>query len=62
MPYLKRVATKLGIVGELLQFFLERKLLWMLPLAVIILLLGLVIVFTQGRPSLLLYTHCFRNW
>ena len=48
MLYLKRVTTKLGIMGELLQFFWERKLWWMIPLVVVILLLGLVIVFTQG--------------
>jgi hypothetical protein len=35
-------------MGELLQFFWERKLWWMIPLVVVILLLGLVIVFTQG--------------
>jgi hypothetical protein len=48
MPYLKRVSSRLGIMRELLQFFWERKLWWMIPLVVVILLLGLVIVFTQG--------------
>ena len=48
MPYLKRVSNRLDIVRELLQFFWERKLWWMIPLVVVILLLGLVIVFTQG--------------
>ena len=48
MPYLKRVSNRLDIMRELLQFFWERKLWWMIPLVVVILLLGLVIVFTQG--------------
>ena len=48
MSYLDRVKSKLGIMGELLQFFWDRKLLWMIPLVVIVLFFGLVIVFTQG--------------
>jgi hypothetical protein len=48
MGYLKRVFAKLGIMGELLQFFWERKLWWMMPMVVTLLLLGLLIVFTQG--------------
>ena len=48
MSYLKRVFAKLGIMGELLQFFWERKLWWLMPMVVTLLLLGLLIVFTQG--------------
>jgi hypothetical protein len=48
MSYLKRVSAKLGIMGELLQFFWERKLWWLMPMVVTLLLLGLLIVFTQG--------------
>jgi hypothetical protein len=48
VSYLDRVKSKLGIMGELLQFFWDRKLLWMIPLVVIVLFFGLVIVFTQG--------------
>jgi hypothetical protein len=48
MTYLKRVIAKLGIMGELLQFFWERKLWWMIPMVSILLLFGLLIVFTHG--------------
>jgi hypothetical protein len=48
MSYFRRVATKLGIMGELLVFFWERKLWWMIPMVVALLFIGLVIVFTQG--------------
>ena len=37
-----------GILGELLQFFWERKLWWLMPMILTLLLLGLLIVFTQG--------------
>ena len=48
MSYVKRVAAKLSIMGELLVFFLERKLWWMIPMVAVLLLFGLLIVFTQG--------------
>ena len=48
MSYLKRVFSRLGILGELLQFFWERKLWWLMPMILTLLLLGLLIVFTQG--------------
>ena len=48
MAYFKRVFAKLGIMGELLGFFWERKLWWMIPMILMLLLFGLLIVFTQG--------------
>ena len=48
MSYIKRVSAKLGIMGELLSFFWERKLWWMIPMIAVLLLFGLLIVFTQG--------------
>ena len=48
MAYFKRVIAKLGILGELLQFFWERKMWWLMPMILTLLLLGLLIVFTQG--------------
>ena len=48
MSYFKRVLARLGILGELLQFFWERKLWWLMPMILTLLLLGLLIVFTQG--------------
>jgi len=48
MAYFRRVCAKLGIMGELLAFFWERKLWWMIPMVLMLLLFGLLIVFTQG--------------
>ena len=48
MSYFKRVASKLGIMGEMMIFFWERKLWWMIPMVSVLLLFGLVIVFTHG--------------
>ena len=39
---------KLGIVGELWAFMRVRKKLWLLPLVVVLLLVGLVITLAQG--------------
>jgi hypothetical protein len=39
---------KIGIVQELWGFLRERKKWWLLPIIVTLLLLGLLIVFTEG--------------
>ena len=48
MGYFTRVAAKLGIMGELLEFFWEQKLWWMIPLILVLLFFGLLSIFTQG--------------
>ena len=48
MSYVKRVFAKLGIMGELLAFFWERKLWWLIPMVLMLLAFGTLIVFTQG--------------
>lgn len=48
MAYFKRVFAKLGIMGELLEFFWSRKLWWMIPMILMLLAFGVLIVFTQG--------------
>jgi uncharacterized membrane protein len=35
-------------MGELLSFFWERKLWWMIPMVLVLLMFGVLIVFTQG--------------
>ncbi len=41
------VREKAGIVGELLSFLWQRKLWWIMPLAILLVLLGLLIIFAQ---------------
>ncbi len=41
------VREKAGIVGELLSFVWQRKLWWIMPLAILLVLLGLLIIFAQ---------------
>jgi hypothetical protein len=42
--------TRMGIVGELLSFLWKRKLWWLLPMLLAIVLLGLLLVFAQASP------------
>ena len=35
-------------MGELLEFFWKRKLWWMIPMVLVLMVFGLLIVFTQG--------------
>jgi len=42
------VAARMGIVGELLSFLWQRKLWWLIPMILVIMLFGVLLVFAQG--------------
>ena len=42
------VLTRLGIVGELLAFLWQRKLWWLIPMVLVIVLFGVLLIFAQG--------------
>jgi len=44
----KRVVSKLGIFGELLVFLWRRKLWWLIPMIVVLIIFSLLLIFTQG--------------
>ena len=48
MSFLKSLTNRMGIMGELLQFFIHNKWWWITPMLFILLLFGLLIVFAQG--------------
>ncbi len=48
MGALKRLTAKLGIFGELLMFLWKRKLWWMIPMIIVLVLFGLLLILTQG--------------
>jgi len=48
MAFFKNITNRLGILGELLQFFLQNKWWWITPMLFILLMFGLLIVFAQG--------------
>lgn len=48
MEFIRRLGSKLKIIGELVRFLWERKLWWMIPIVLFIALLGFVLVMTQG--------------
>ena len=41
---------RLGILGELIQFLWQRKLWWMIPMIVILVLFGVLIVLAGSSP------------
>ena len=43
-----RVLTHLDIVGELLAFLWKRKLWWLIPMIVVIVLFTMLLIFAQG--------------
>lgn len=45
---IRGAARRVGIMGELMQFLWVRKLWWLTPMVVILLLLGIVIIFAQS--------------
>lgn len=50
MKWLGTILTRLGTAAELLQFLWERKLWWLYPMILVLLLFGLLMVFAQTSP------------
>ena len=48
MQFLKSLAVRFGIAGELIQLLWEERLWWMIPLAVLLLALSVVIMLAQS--------------
>lgn len=48
MRLVEGLVTRLGIVGELLRFFWQRKWWWLTPMLLALLLLGVLIIFAQS--------------
>lgn len=48
MGFLKNMSQRMGVMGELLQFFLENKWWWLTPMILVLLIFGLLIVFAQS--------------
>ena len=44
----KGFLSRMGILGELLVFLWKRKLWWMMPMIVVLILFALLLVFAQG--------------
>ncbi len=40
--------SKFGILGELIRFLWMKKLWWMIPMVIVLVLFGLLLVFAQG--------------
>jgi drug/metabolite transporter superfamily protein YnfA len=48
MGAIKNFISRLGILGELLFFLWKRKLWWLIPMVIILVLFGLLLVLTQS--------------
>jgi hypothetical protein len=48
MQLLRGVLGRFGIASELMQFFWQRKLWWMLPMLVLLIVFGFLILFAQS--------------
>ena len=48
MGLFQRTRQKLGIVGELFEFLWVRKLWWIVPMVVVLILFGVLLLLTQG--------------
>jgi hypothetical protein len=46
--FLRSMKTNVGVAGELLGFLWERKLWWLIPMVILLLLFGLLLYFTTA--------------
>ncbi len=55
--FFRNAAARFGIAGALLRFFWGRKIWWMTPLVLVILVFGLLVIFGQSSAvSAFIYT------
>jgi hypothetical protein len=48
MQFMESLLSRLGIAGELLQFFWQRKWWWLTPMILVLLLFGVLVLFAQS--------------
>jgi hypothetical protein len=48
MRVVRQTLARLGIVGEIFVFFWQRKLWWLIPMVIVLILFGLLLVFAQA--------------
>lgn len=46
--HVQGIASRLGILGELLTFFWKRKLWWLIPMVVMLMLFAVLLVFAEA--------------
>lgn len=47
MSWLRRAGDRVGTLGEFITFLWERKLWWMIPMVVVLVVFGLLLIFAQ---------------
>ena len=48
MRTIKTITSRLGIIGELLTFLWRRKLWWLIPMILVLVLFAALLIFAQG--------------
>lgn len=48
---------RLKTVEELMQFLWENKLWWMMPIVIVLLLIGILIIFTANNPAAIPFVY-----
>lgn len=48
MKFVEQLKNRFSIMSELITFFWERRLWWMIPMVIVLLGFGLLIIFTQS--------------
>ena len=57
MRTIKTITSRLGIIGELLTFLWRRKLWWLIPMILVLVLFAALLIFAQGSAvAPLIYT------
>jgi hypothetical protein len=46
--FMRSMSSNFGVVGELLSFLWQRKLWWLIPMVVVLLVFGLLLVFASS--------------
>jgi hypothetical protein len=52
----EEVESEVGLLGEFVEFLLENKKFWMIPILLVLLMLGVLIILGQGAAAPFIYT------
>ena len=50
MKWLTHVKNRSSVIGELMVFLWQQRLWWLIPMVSVLLLFGLLLIFTQSSP------------
>ena len=50
MKWVRQIANRSSVIGELFKFLWQQRLWWLIPMMVVLVLFGVLLIFAQSSP------------